>query len=57
VAAFGTLTVRGSWNQPVALDQLRGRLMQAHARQLGAEISPVVGPGGKQIRFPLAVSR
>jgi hypothetical protein len=56
VATLVTLTVRGSWNEPIALDQLRGRLMQAYAGQLGAEISPAMGLGGKQIRFPLAVS-
>ena len=57
VATLVTLTVRGSWNEPVALDRLRDRLMQAYAGQLGAEISPAMGFGGKQIRFPLAVSR
>jgi hypothetical protein len=49
VASLVTLTVRGSWNEPVALDFLRGRLIQAYARQLDAEILPGTG----RIRFSL----
>jgi hypothetical protein len=49
VASLVTLTVRGNWNEPVVLDFLRGRLMQAYARQLDAEFLPGTG----RIRFSL----
>jgi two-component sensor histidine kinase len=51
-AGLATLTVRGDWNEPIVPDFLRGRLMRAHAVQLGAD---VLGHGNveEQIRFAL----
>jgi hypothetical protein len=49
-----TLTVRGSWNEPVVLDFLRSRLMRAYAEQLEAQIVPGSGRGEDQIRFSAA---
>jgi hypothetical protein len=46
-----TLTVRGSWGMPVALDMLRNRLMQAYAGQLKAEIVSATARGAEQLRF------
>lgn len=49
-----TIAIRGSWNQPIALDFLRGRLMRAYANQLGAEIVPDTPQGEGHLRFSLA---
>jgi hypothetical protein len=48
-----TLSVRGTWITPVRLELLRGRLMQAYAAQLQAEIRPASTQGADQIRFML----
>ena len=48
-----TLSVRGTWNTPVRPDLLRGRLMQAYAGQLKAEIMPAATHGAEQLRFML----
>jgi len=48
-----TLAVRGNWAPPVRIDQLRGRLMQAYAGQLKAEILPAAIHGIEQLRFVL----
>jgi hypothetical protein len=53
VAKLVTMTVRGSWNEPITLDFLRGRLMQAYAGQLGARMMVVTENGEEQISFPL----
>lgn len=60
VANLLTLSVRGTWTTLVSLDLLRGRLMQAYAAQLKAELLPATTYGAEQIRFmlerPVAVS-
>ncbi len=50
-ADFLTLSIRGSWHGPVALDSLRARLMRAYAGQIQAEILPAAIHGADQIRF------
>jgi hypothetical protein len=51
VAKQVTLTIRGSWNEPIVLDFLRNRLMRAYAGQLEADILPATVLGQEQIRF------
>jgi len=52
-AGLLTLSVRGTWTTPVVFDLLRGRLMQAYAAQLKAEIFPAATYGEEQLRFSL----
>jgi len=48
-----TLTVRGTWGDPIATDPLRGHLMKAFGAQLNADVAQPVTPTGQQIRFKL----
>jgi two-component sensor histidine kinase len=48
-----TLSVRGAANTAVRFDSLRGRLMQAYAGQLKAEVLPAAAHRDEQIRFRL----
>jgi hypothetical protein len=48
-----TLSIRGTWPTPVNLDLLRGRLMQAYAAQLNAEVLPATIYGAERVRFVL----
>jgi two-component sensor histidine kinase len=48
-----SVTVRGTCPAPISLDLLRGRLMQAYAAQLKAEVLPATAYGAEQVRFML----
>ena len=48
-----TLSVGGSWSTRIGLDLLRGRLMQAYAAQLKAEVLPATVHGAERLRFIL----
>jgi hypothetical protein len=52
-ANVATLMVDGAWGTPIPLDLLRGRLMQAYAAQLRAEIQSATAAAAEQIRFTL----
>jgi Histidine kinase len=52
-ANVATLTVGGTWGEPIGFELLRGRLMQAYAAQLRAEIQSATSAAVEQIRFPL----
>lgn len=48
-----TLSITGSWGEPVAPDPLRGRLREAYASQLQAEALPPSDPSDVRCRLPL----
>jgi hypothetical protein len=52
-ANVATLSIGGTWGAPVAIDTLRGRLMQAYAAQLRAEIHSATATEAEQISFAL----
>ena len=53
VAGLATLSVSGTWGTPVRPDLLRGRLMQAYAAQLRAQIGAGPASTAEHIRFAL----
>lgn len=48
-----TLSITGSWQEPVTPDPLRGRLREAYASQLQAEVLPPCDPSDVRCRLPL----